>query len=63
MYLPTRAKAAVRRVFSPTDNDDITGSDATKLDRTLAVARGETVQFLDDGTPDGAELEPLSSGD
>lgn len=48
MVLPDGAKAGVRRVFSPSEDDDITGGQATKLDRTLAVARGETATFDDE---------------
>ncbi|PSP34581.1 hypothetical protein BRC64_00670 [Halobacteriales archaeon QH_10_67_22] len=59
MYLPDRAKATVRRLFSPTDNETITDGHATKLDRTLAVARGETA-VVSDGETARVDRQPVT---
>ncbi|MEF8886049.1 MAG: glycosyltransferase family 2 protein [Haloarculaceae archaeon] len=41
MHAPDRVKAAIRHLFSPTENRAFTAEDEHRLQRTLAVAAGE----------------------
>jgi glycosyltransferase involved in cell wall biosynthesis len=55
IYLPTPLKALVHRWFSPTVNEAITGEQSRTLERTLAVARGETDSPLDRDAPSAVD--------
>jgi len=55
MYAPDRVKAVVRRLFSPTDNRPFSADDERRLERTLAIARG------DEQATDADETDPLQS--
>jgi len=72
MYVPDRAKAAIRRLFSPTDNRPISDADERRLERTLEIAEDGTSMPDDvggaradastgDGTVESGGTDPLRS--